>query len=137
MTEDVEKLKATLLNHGGTEISVHDGDSARRIAQYGTLVAPQRVEAYPGETGECHKNALDLVERRADLVVWTGFALMGDVWVRHSWLMAGDGTLIETTVQGSRYFGMALAGVELQVFADRVNGPRPELVAKILGVLRQ
>jgi hypothetical protein len=130
MSADFETLKAVLLSLGGQHVSDHDLDDLSGIVRHGGHVEYRNVEVWLGHAGECHKNSLERVKQLPDLALWTGFALMpDDVWVRHSWLMDGGGTLVETTVEGAVYFGHVLDGLELLLFADRLNGPSAELLA--------
>jgi hypothetical protein len=130
---DFEKLKAALLALGGLHVSDFDTDGVSSILRHGRRAECRVVKLLPGLTGECHKNSIAIAEQRPDLAFWTGFALMpDDTWVRHSWLIDESGTLFETTVVASAYFGHVLGReLELRVFAARVNSPSAELLAKL------
>lgn len=87
----------------------------RRIERDGNICYHSKIEMRSGQQGECHRNSVELLRQRPDLSLWTGFYLDGDDhWIRHSWLIDGD-SLIETTDQGSLYFGYALGELQVQI----------------------
>jgi hypothetical protein len=61
-----------------------------------------------GAPRRCHTNAAELWSRATDRYqLVTGYALYGDEWLSHSWVVDGK-YLYETTHQFDRYFGAVL-----------------------------
>jgi hypothetical protein len=49
----------------------------------------------------------------------TGYALSSDgLWRQHSWAMAGDGGVVETTEERLLYFGYELTAAEAEIFIE-------------------
>jgi hypothetical protein len=107
-TEVRARLERTLLALGGSRIVWQGSDpQAALIAAKGQLF-PQSVQMRAGTPNRCHTNAADLWATGTDRYqLVTGYALSGDRWVSHSWVVEGD-TLVETTHRFDRYFGVAL-----------------------------
>jgi hypothetical protein len=70
----------------------------------------------------CHINAPGLWASQVDKCqLVNGYALGGDRWVSHSWVVEGN-NLYETTYQFDRYFGIALNPLLALVFwVDNVH----------------
>jgi hypothetical protein len=77
------------------------------------------TERAAGSPSNCHENAASLWE--ADPSMWTiftGYALSADgLWRQHSWVMAADGVVHETTEERTMYFGFAMTDDEAGEFA--------------------
>ena len=72
----------------------------------------QPVKLRRGEPNACHSNAAELWARNpARRVLVTGYALNRGCWRQHSWVIQQD-TLLETTCQRDRYFGLSLNPAE-------------------------
>jgi hypothetical protein len=103
-----KRLEARLLSLGGSRVIWEAPDpEAALIADQGQPFS-QRVRMRRGEPSRCHANAAELWAGAADRYqLVTGYALSGDRWVSHSWVIDGD-TLYETTHRFDRYFGVVL-----------------------------
>lgn len=119
-------LRRRLLKIGGRGVipGPHVFDLERLVAR-GVLLRPSGVRLRFGEMKECHRNVerlAQLGERRA-----YGMALCAALgaWMEHSWLVAPDGFVIETTERRDAYFGI--------VSRRPVRRPRPaEEIARIV-----
>ncbi len=95
-----------------------------------------------GEPHQCHANAADLWAREPDRYqLVTGYALNGDRWLAHSWVVEDD-TLHEPTHRFDRYFGVALVPfLALKFWFENVydrecrEGEPPDFREGRLGVL--
>jgi hypothetical protein len=107
-TEVRIRLERSLLTLGGAKIVWQDSDPhAALVAAKGQLF-PQPVQLRHGMPNRCHTNAADLWAGAPDKYqLVTGYALSGDRWVSHSWVVEGE-TLVETTYRFDRYFGVTL-----------------------------
>jgi hypothetical protein len=80
---------------------------AALIADKGQLFE-QQVHMRPGVPNCCHINAAELWAAQVNKYkLVNGYALGGDEWVSHSWVVEGN-NLYETTHKFDRYFGVAL-----------------------------
>jgi hypothetical protein len=62
----------------------------------------------PGRRRECHSNSARLWGRNPDRYkLAAGYALWGDTWVAHSWVVDGN-CIVETTASREKYFGAIL-----------------------------
>jgi hypothetical protein len=102
------QLQRKLLSLGGSSVVGQGRDPhAQLIAARGELF-PQRVRLRRGEPHRCHANAAELWATATDRrVLATGYALSGDRWVSHSWVVDGK-ALYETAFRFDGYFGAAL-----------------------------
>jgi hypothetical protein len=94
------------------------------------------VRQRPGEPNRCHANAAELWARDVDRYrPGTGYALTGDVWVTHSWVVDG-GRLYEFNGRRERYFGVQLEPDEaLRFWMSQLLGDRyPGVLRLINGV---
>jgi hypothetical protein len=111
-----KRLEGKLLSLGGSCV-LWQGDGARAtfIAARGRpFTLPVRMRR--GEPHRCHGNAADLWARgteKCQLV--TGYALAGDAWLSHSWVVGSD-NLYETTRRFERYFGAPLEPLLASMF---------------------
>ena len=102
------RLERKLLSLGGSEViwQACDPDAAL-ISDRGQRFS-QRVRMRRGEPHRCHANAAESWAGATDKYqVVTGYALGGDRWVSHSWVIDGN-NLYETTHRFDRYFGVVL-----------------------------
>jgi hypothetical protein len=101
------RLESKLLPLGGSRVIGQVDPHAAVIAQRGHLF-PQRVRMRRGEPHHCHFNAAELWASSMDKYqLVTGYALDGDKWLSHSWVVDGK-NLYETTHRFDRYFGVEL-----------------------------
>jgi hypothetical protein len=76
------------------------------------------ARAVPGDHNACHANAAILWVDGTVASIGTGYALSDDgLWRQHSWGIDTDGSLVETTVDRTRYVGLTLSGVAALRFA--------------------
>ena len=94
----------------------------------GQLLDGDAAISKPGESRHCHANAARLWERgqRAnarrplrDCTLATGYALSGGLWRSHSFCVAADGRVLETTTPREHYFGVLLDPDEAAAFFSR------------------
>ncbi|MEV6638263.1 hypothetical protein AB0M54_46845 [Actinoplanes sp. NPDC051470] len=104
-----------------------------------------QVHQVPADVGECHRNVAVLWIDGAIESIGTGYALSDDgLWRQHSWGLASNGVLIETTDERRAHVGIVLparapsmqfAGSNAQEHLKAVvrqRGPRAvELIAMI------
>jgi hypothetical protein len=94
-----------------------------------TLIDSSVIERRPGEVSDCHRNAAGLWVLGDCPAIGTGYALSEDgLWREHSWGIRDDGTVIETTVQRTAYFGVIFRDADARWFADWVLDNGPQLV---------
>ena len=121
--ERSRQLEQALLALGGKRVvnRGHDAHAARLLAR-GQLF-DQPVKLRRGEPNACHSNAAELWARNpARRVLVTGYALNRGCWRQHSWVIQQD-TLLETTCQRDRYFGLSLNPAEsLKLFFENCPG---------------
>jgi len=102
------ELEGKLLALGGSKVLWQGSDPhADLVAAKGHLFS-QPVQLRPGEPNRCHVNTAKLWEgAKGAYQLVTGYALSGDQWVSHSWVV-DDKNLYETTHRFDRYFGVVL-----------------------------
>lgn len=117
-----DALSAAVLAHGG-DLVVPPLEPEPRpvtIAEGLSVWDPDvvAVRHLAGQDNHCHGNSAELwLTGQAD-GIGTGYALNDDgLWRQHSWALAPDGAVIETTVGRDLYAGIILTGVELWRFA--------------------
>jgi hypothetical protein len=155
-------LRAKLLEHGGTEVVppcgwdsdlqqyVVEGDpDLSALVDHGCLMTGPVVCRSRGvESNRCHANIarLWLQQRKKDALIGiaTGYCLIGNLWLQHSWGVRKD-SLLETLGAREKYFGIRLEGVDADVFAFKAlckeerHWPlfNPEFVISVLVELRR
>ncbi|MFG1610980.1 hypothetical protein [Actinoplanes sp. NPDC049265] len=135
-----------LLTHGGSlVVPPRDPEADLEALIAGQSRSDSPVRPAPGDIGECHHNVAVLWIDGAIDSIGTGYALSDDgLWRQHSWGLASDGVLIETTDERRAYVGIVLrprapsvqfAGSNAPEHLKAVltqRGPRaPELIAMI------
>lgn len=112
----LEPLKERLLSYGGTGFQEEGFLSNQFFMNELASLLANGIAFDPAETGviqckgrshECHENILRLVEKEPDkYTMYTGLALSGDgIWRVHSWAVAKDGRIIESTQPRVLYYG--------------------------------
>ena len=95
------------------------------VAQHGALQHPTSLRFLPGLPQACHENCHVFALFDARMRVQTGYALSSDgLWRCHSWLLAGDGVVVETTLARDAYFGIACPCERCRVMEDRTRRAR-------------
>lgn len=115
--EKFSQLRDKLLTHGGERVVVPLGgeEDLEKIVERGELMLPDdfNYELVEGAPINCHSNSCAIREQIADSWIVTGYALSRDgLWRQHTWVVAADDTLIETTTPREAYFGVFLEGEE-------------------------
>jgi len=130
-------LRAKLLEHGGAEVVppcgwnsdlrqyviVRDPDLPALVDHGYLITGPVACRSRSMEPNRCHENIarLWLQKRKNDSLIGiaTGYCLVGDRWLQHSWGIRQH-SLLETLGERDRYFGIQLEGVDADVFAFKV-----------------
>jgi hypothetical protein len=101
-----------LLPLGGKMVIHYDTGDDTLIVERGSRYQPKRVVLRPGSPNQCHRNSCAFYLFKYPMYeIVTGYALSGDIWRRHSWLMPRfrqRDTILETTVKADAYFGVRL-----------------------------
>ena len=67
--------------------------------------------------GLCHNNSIKVWIEQDNIKICTGYALSDDRWIRHTWIVDGDGNIHECTpVKREKYFGAILNKEEAEKF---------------------
>jgi len=117
----IMEMRQRLLALGGIElVAPPNGDpDLQALLRNGALITgPARLRKMTRVW--CHTNVAKLWNRvpRSLHYIGTGYALSDDgLWRQHSWGVKKDGTIVETTVLRSLYFGLLLEGSEAELFA--------------------
>ena len=113
---EILSLKRLLVGIGGVHVVAppqHDPD-VRWLVEAGFVMAYPVFEK-PMQRNECHFNVARLLAAGKIAGVGTGYALFGNLWCEHSWgirrLRDGSNTIIETTGEREKYFGLIYWGV--------------------------
>jgi hypothetical protein len=103
-----QQLQDKILSHGGEHVCwLGDEPHLELLLQSGKEF-DRPIERIPDEEDECHRNTAKLWAEADDQTqIVTGYALIGDVWVPHSWLRYDDHEA-DTASARERYFGVVL-----------------------------
>ena len=122
--ETLSRIADRLLMLGGETVVVpHDnpdyaGSLLQLVLTSGQTFDPNSATLEPGEANDCHANVVKLW-RAGRGTVCSGFALSPDgKWRCHSWLRDHSGSVVETTVPRTAYFGLAFDDEAAELFAD-------------------
>jgi len=126
------ELYLRLLTLGGDQVVVPaEGEDLdlERVFALGQLLAGDNAIRKPGKPCHCHYNAArlweqgqatDAAEPARGCTLATGYALSDDqLWRSHSFCVAADGRVLETTTLRHRYFGVLLNLDEAAAFLKR------------------
>jgi hypothetical protein len=118
------QLTVAILVHGGRHVV-----PPRRPDPLVLLLAHQgerwqaAVRPCPGMASSCHRNAVELWRQGTATAIGTGYGLSDDgLWREHSWGVASDGSVLETTEPRTTYFGVALRDEGADRIARMVGG---------------
>lgn len=112
----MKTIDDVLLAHGGERVYHQDTNFDDVIIKHGELLRPKKVVLKKGHQHNCHRNTSGLyIMNHPDYRIATGYSLAGSVWLRHSWLRAGD-TVIETTEKCRLYFGVTFDEIQAARF---------------------
>jgi hypothetical protein len=90
-----------------------------------------------GEVSACHHNAVALWRSGDACAIGSGYALSDDGrWREHTWGVAEDGELLETTEARTAYFGVELRGQSAEQFAHWIDGGTPPPYKRTFGYSR-
>ena len=85
----------------------------------------------------CHENAVALWRSGDACAIGSGYGLSEDgLWREHTWALAEDGALVETTEPRTAYFGIELRDRDAERFADWIDGGRPPPYKRTFGYSR-
>jgi hypothetical protein len=120
---EVRKLCTHLLHIGGERVVLPFNEPTmffETLINVGQVTSYKKLSIKNGEERECHRNSAQLwVNNKRKYNIVTGFGLSDDnIWRRHSWLVAMNGDLIETTIAREMYFGILLNNEIAGTFAD-------------------
>jgi hypothetical protein len=123
--EKLMLLKEKLLEFGGDEVCIHlVDDDIDKILNNGQLWCGDHVKYEEGETGQCHRNSINLwYENKHRLAFATGYALSEDgMWRCHSWCIDTycDNRVVETTEPRVAYFGVVFTDEESEYFYNDI-----------------
>lgn len=121
-SEKVKELNQLLLSYGGCTTNVQFDNETLPILERGKLFT-NIVKHHIGTPGQCHRNATDLWDNNSErLLLCTGYALNGDKWYCHSWLIdTKDNKLIETNpVTYEKYYGFVMTILESEDFLNDI-----------------
>jgi hypothetical protein len=103
----ISGIVSPILKHGGHGV-VLDASSATDTENM-TLTRTSKVglRMVQGKHNRCHANSAALAKRMKGSVLMNGFARIArdPIWRSHSWVVAADGHVIETTAPRDFYFG--------------------------------
>jgi hypothetical protein len=125
-----KRLGGQLLSLGGSEVKWEPSNPHAALVAARGQECPQQVRMRRGAPRRCHANAVELWARAADRYqLVTGYALYGDEWLSHSWVVDGK-TLYETTHRFDRYFGAVLRlAAALEFWMEYVSQTFPDAQA--------
>ena len=129
------------LSRGPAAVPEHDLDA---LLAGSSRFAPA-VQLVPRGDGACHENVAAMWIDGEIPSIGTGYALSDDdLWRQHSWGVAADGVVVETTVEREIYVGIVLsaraasmqfagsnAGDHLKAVLKARSPRAPELIAMI------
>jgi hypothetical protein len=118
----VKDLATRLLSLGGKAVSVPISEwpaFCKTLALLGQVLPGDSIELRKGRERACHANSVALwLGDKVNHRLATGFGLSGDqIWRRHSWVIARDNKIIETTQTREKYFGLLLEDDSAEQFA--------------------
>lgn len=115
--EPLQLLEAKLLPLGGERVVwLGFDEDLDKILERGRVFAGEGATVEQGAPSQCHSNVARLWDEDSNAIC-TGYALSDDgLWRQHSWLLASDGTIVETTEPRTLYFGFVLEGDEASDF---------------------
>lgn len=94
-----------------------EADMDALLSERVRVFAGDDAELEQGEASQCHSNSARLY-RQGRGEIATGYALSKDgYWRQHSWVVAADGHVIETTTLRQRYVGVVLDSAAADSFA--------------------
>ncbi len=112
---ELEALGQKLISIGGTgaKIELRPGKVQEDLIFIGELIKrgvvffPDEFVLIPGELNQCHKNVREYLKWHKKTEWMFGYALLDNLWERHSWIRDG-GKLLETTITRDKYCGLPL-----------------------------
>lgn len=119
--DDWEALSERVFAIGGDKIvmPLSPDDDMQAILERGQLWTG-KPKMRRGKPCNCHKNSAYLFEDGVGLIA-TGYALSDDgYWRQHSWVVAHDGRVVETTTPRTAYFGVLFSEAECFDFVNQV-----------------
>jgi hypothetical protein len=113
-----------LLAHGGTDVVPPPSPDILigLLTQQGAVLRPSGVRNAQCAS-DCHANAVRIWREGHAVGIGTGYALSDDgLWREHSWGLAEDGFIIETTADRTSYFGVEMRDDFAEWFAKWIEG---------------
>jgi hypothetical protein len=107
------RLAHVLLSHGGERVVPPlTPDLLIDVFRTRGRLWSSPVRFVPGQASACHRNAVALWRAGDASAVGSGYALSDDgLWCEHTWAVADDGQLIETTEPRVAYSGSSSGSV--------------------------
>jgi hypothetical protein len=111
-------LGQMLLAIGGKKINIADiEEDYDRILQDSITLNNPAIIMMPGEPSKCHRNSALCWEQNNHVTrIMTGYALLDNEWLQHTWLIHDNDSVIETTLKRECYVGFILTKAETEDF---------------------
>lgn len=110
-------LQDKLLSIGGSvvKLGLDTSEEITRLLNDGQLFS-NKIKLVKGVLNQCHRNIADKYSsNRTSFKIVSGYALLDNRWISHSWGLVGD-FLIETTLKFELYYGYILTPSESEDF---------------------
>jgi hypothetical protein len=129
------RFAAVLLVHGGEQVVPPLApDLLVDVFRTHGRVWPTPARFVEGRASACHHNAVALWRSGEAAAMGSGYALSEDrLWREHTWGIAHDGQLIETTEPRTAYFGIELRDGSAERFARWIEGGTPPAYRRTFG----
>jgi hypothetical protein len=118
------RFATVLLSHGGEKV-VPPIAPDRMIDLFRTRgwLWSSPVRFVEGQVSACHDNSVGLWRSGDACAIGSGYALSDDgLWREHTWAVAEEGELLETTEPRTAYFGIELQDRNAERFARWIDG---------------
>lgn len=109
-------LKDILLSMSGTKVIWMPVEPhLSELVKNGQNFSVDKLRIIKGEQGRCHRNSAKLFMAGKGQIT-TGYALSDNIWRQHSWIMAPNHRIIETTMPFEKYYGVMLSEINITKF---------------------
>jgi hypothetical protein len=97
-----------------------DEPDCERLLYRGAPMTPTNIRLEKGDARECHRNSVRIwLKDGHGCSLMTGYALssLEPKWYQHSWVLDGEGRIVETTALARLYYGMRMSQREAELIA--------------------
>lgn len=119
----VKKHCTNLLSIAGSKVVMPAVEVANHdiSLKSGKLIEFKEIIKKRGQVNACHANSARYWKRnKSTCKLVTGYALLSNLWISHSWVMTKKNQILDSTIKADKYYGVILNNTQAEQFCKKI-----------------